>query len=200
MRNYGKESGKSLVNKEPRKQVVPKKDGVKNLRGSRFTILSEDKEGESGGQAKATPSIVLAEISNIRAFRKSQSSCPSSSKFLPVNVPDQVYFNKPFKENVEQKWVKGSNKPNTKGKQQSLCSQPNDMEEDIEDSEVLQLLHKEVMESVDADNISLPVKADCISNLNGEAENSLVTVDVAGNNNFDMVALKLREAMEVATE
>ncbi|KAK4837927.1 hypothetical protein QYF36_009598 [Acer negundo] len=45
-------------------------------------------EGESGGQAKATPSIVLAEISNKRAFRKSQSSCPSSSKYQLEDIED----------------------------------------------------------------------------------------------------------------
>ncbi|KAI9160964.1 hypothetical protein LWI28_013228 [Acer negundo] len=52
------------------------------------------------------------------------------------------------------------------------------MEEDIEDSEVLRSLY----------NHPLPVKVDSISTLNGEAEKSLNTVDVAGllpNGNFE---------------
>ncbi|KAI9160587.1 hypothetical protein LWI28_009731 [Acer negundo] len=99
--DVGKVFGKTPVNKDIRRQVVPKKDEVKNLGGSRFIILSEDMEGESGGQAKATSSIVLSEISNKGAFRKSQSSCPSSTKYQSGNAPNKVYFNKPFKENVE---------------------------------------------------------------------------------------------------
>ncbi|KAK0575054.1 hypothetical protein LWI29_033338 [Acer saccharum] len=72
-REVGKEFGKILVNKEARKQVVPKKDGVKNLGGSRFTILSEDMEGESGDQdanhAQASrreqEEVLVCEICNV---------------------------------------------------------------------------------------------------------------------------------------
>ncbi|KAK4842543.1 hypothetical protein QYF36_023433 [Acer negundo] len=70
------------------------------------------------------------------------------------------------------------------------------MEEDIEDSEVLQSLHKEVMEAVDFENLSLPAKVDSSSNVNGEAKNNLCTVDVAGNSNFYVVASKLRKTIE----
>ncbi|KAK4858427.1 hypothetical protein QYF36_016202 [Acer negundo] len=54
------------------------------------------------------------------------------------------------------------------------------------------------LDDVDAGNLRKHV--DSISTLNGEAKNSLNTVDMAGNNNFNVVASKLREAMEVAME
>ncbi|KAK2638984.1 hypothetical protein Ddye_026779 [Dipteronia dyeriana] len=70
-------------------------------------------DGQNYG-VKVTPSIVLAEISNREASIKNQLSRPSLSKYLPDNALDKSYFNKPFKENVDRKGVKGSNKPKIK--------------------------------------------------------------------------------------
>ncbi|KAK2655663.1 hypothetical protein Ddye_008715 [Dipteronia dyeriana] len=107
-----------MVNRDTMKHVVCMngvKDGAKNVGGSRFTILSEEVEEDSGGQVNATPSIVLIEISNRKASRKTQLSCPTHSMYLIDNSYDKSNFNKPFKENVCKKGVKGSSKLKIKG-------------------------------------------------------------------------------------
>ncbi|KAK4848534.1 hypothetical protein QYF36_014292 [Acer negundo] len=54
-------------------------------------------------------------------------------------------FNKPFKDNVVERRFVGKGRTSNKGNVRVLDSRSNDMEEVLEDSDVLQSLHKEVM-------------------------------------------------------
>ncbi|KAK0604653.1 hypothetical protein LWI29_017871 [Acer saccharum] len=113
------------------------KIGNKNVRGSRFSILSEGLEGEidmgniqagssSGGLTNS--SDVLAKISNRYFHRKKQPSS-ASNKYLKDVVMEKNVSNKPFKENLSEKRVVGKGRACNKGKMH--------VEEDLENSEVL---------------------------------------------------------------
>ncbi|KAK1591938.1 hypothetical protein Q3G72_016303 [Acer saccharum] len=115
----------------------------------------------------AVPRKGLVEISNIERFNRKHLTSPAS-KYLVSNLGDKSSFNKSLKENVR----KGNMKVNKKDKLHvsypKYGSQSKDMEEDLQDSEVLKILHKEV--------------------------------DISNAGSFDVVASKLKEAMEVAME
>ncbi|KAK0591926.1 hypothetical protein LWI29_010382 [Acer saccharum] len=168
--------------------------GSKKIGGSRFEILREEMEETRGvekeqprtfKQKKAGSIKVLSEISNKERTNRVQCSS-QSNKYLEVNKSG---FYKPFKENVSKGGL--SNNVN-KGKQQDM------IDEVIEDSEVLQALHQDMMNSARTDGASGD------GSMNNNVDNSVGVcveqVDIPGASNFDEVASKLREAMKVAME
>ncbi|KAK2640629.1 hypothetical protein Ddye_028424 [Dipteronia dyeriana] len=157
------------------------KIGTKSVGGSIFSILSERMEGDidmGRAQAETTP----------------------PNKHLQDVVMEKNGSTKSFKENMTEKWSAGKERARSKGKMQVSTTQYNDMDEDVEDSEVLQLLHKDVIESTASENPSLPSNVQCNSyNIKG-MDNTSQMMDVASGASFEIIASKLKEALEVVLE
>ncbi|TXG72911.1 hypothetical protein EZV62_001490 [Acer yangbiense] len=154
-------AGVELEGQKPGNNAVPSKkvgvdkktsDNVKS--GSRFAVLNEEALQEkcvkidqnvTGRQGKVSTKKVLTEISNRKPPNKVQTNT-SPNIYLAENSVNNKYLNKPFKENSS---VTHSRK-NGKGRISANLVGPNatshGMEEDIEDSVVIQSLHYEIME------------------------------------------------------
>ncbi|KAK0572010.1 hypothetical protein LWI29_024848 [Acer saccharum] len=137
---------KSILKASPIKKNG--KAAVTNMAGSRFAILNENLEEETSVenlQAKASSSKVLTEISNKNLPTKKFLN-PIASKYLIDSPVVKSSFNKPCKENGREGWSKKWGKGAKNNNQISTSIQSISMEEDIEDSEVLQNLHKKMVE------------------------------------------------------
>ncbi|KAK4834638.1 hypothetical protein QYF36_026029 [Acer negundo] len=75
-----------------------------------------------------------------------------------------------------------------------------DGEEVLEDSDIIKSLHKEVIRVVGNDYQSFPLNVECNSTEAGETDIITQMVNVDGIVNFDEIAFKLNEAMEVVLE
>ncbi|KAK1568182.1 hypothetical protein Q3G72_021448 [Acer saccharum] len=179
-----KETVKPYVSINGRKVGNPVKEGNNIMGASRFAVLSKEViEGSTENKRLHIPkkpilvpiTSVLAEISN------KGGHIPTLSKYS-----------------------KGSNK----GKQVNV-----ELEEDLEDSEVLKLLHNDMMDTVMTATIAPSTGIDGCSSGLGEGNSSssvicdgsvdlvpMQLVDVSVAKDLKVVALNLREAMEVALE
>ncbi|KAK1559627.1 hypothetical protein Q3G72_016631 [Acer saccharum] len=170
-------NGKEVAGCDTRK-VIHENREVKKVGGSRFSVLSNGMEEEYGEGIS-------------QAGNKSHDMDDAAVK---------TWFNKPFKESLSQKRVVGKGRNSNKGKIQGTDPQNSDMEELLDESEVLKSLHKEVMGAVGIDDQSLPPNDERSSVENGETDINIQMVNVDGIVNFDEVAFKLKEAMEVVLE
>ena len=188
--------GKNSVT-NPRRAVITGRVGIdSNLgskigSGSRFDVLSEETATEDIGtssynrvdiRGNTLSKRVLAEISNRKAPNKNyQSSGPSKYLIKPPLV--NPTFNKPFKENIrsEQAFPISGTPKNVEPAQS--------IEDDIEDSAVLQSLHKDILQQVQLDNSNGAAASTAIS--------PPIQVNVSDATDFEMVASNLKEAMEV---
>ncbi|KAK2635612.1 hypothetical protein Ddye_030404 [Dipteronia dyeriana] len=153
--------------------------------GSRFDVLSEKTDDEGTGLCthsragfwnKNQSKCVLAEIYNRKLHRKNHQNV-GPSEYL-VNPPlEKSFFNKPFKENIS-------------SAQQSNFDSALSVDEVIEDTEVFQFLHKDIMIQVkQSDSNTVASVVDVLMT---------VQVNVTNANDFEMVAFNLNEAMEGA--
>ncbi|KAK1568819.1 hypothetical protein Q3G72_029272 [Acer saccharum] len=118
---------------------------------------------------------MLAEISNREGSRKKHMPL-TASKYRVSAGTNKGHLNQPLKENLSGVLEGTTSKSINKGKQISTK-----MEENLEDSDVLKILHKDMIESVGAVGPPPPQ-----------------LVDVSSANDLEAVASNLREAMEVA--
>ncbi|KAK1556228.1 hypothetical protein Q3G72_000930 [Acer saccharum] len=177
--------------------------GNRKIGGSRFEILSEDLEENVGTNNynsrspkhnKPVPNKILSDISN-RGKISGGQSINHSKKVLEVN---KSRGNKSFKEVYKEVGFGVSGKVHNKGSHSGklVVNHQVGMEEELEDSDVLQALHQDML------NSEVVVKGTEESNMIavGESilEDGLEQVDVPGATNFDEVAFKLKEAMEIA--
>ncbi|KAK0591729.1 hypothetical protein LWI29_007081 [Acer saccharum] len=177
--------------------------GNRKIGGSRFEILSEDLEENVGTNNyisrspkhnKPVPNKILSDISN-RGKISGGQSINHSKKVLEVN---KSRGNKSFKEVYKEVGFGVSGKVHNKGSHSGklVVNHQVGMEEELEDSDVLQALHQDML------NSEVVVKGTEESNMIavGESilEDGLEQVDVPGATNFDEVASKLKEAMEIA--
>ncbi|KAK3185205.1 hypothetical protein Dsin_032491 [Dipteronia sinensis] len=109
----------------------------------------------SSNMGKISTNKVLAEISNRKSPSKNHFSIAASQYLVEAPYRNKSIFNKPFKENVNEIWVNRNGMGHKKNIQPITNTTTKDMEEDIEDSAVLQSIHKEVME--------ISTGGDCIS-------------------------------------
>ncbi|KAK0606599.1 hypothetical protein LWI29_001323 [Acer saccharum] len=191
--------------KSPMKATPLKKNGKSVATtggGSRFAILNENLDEENSvesTQAKASSSKVLTEISN-RFFPSKDHLNPTANKYLTDSLTSKSSFSKPFKENGRQVWSKKPGKGAKNNSQPSNNVQLNSMEEDIEDFEVLQTLHKKMVEIRVAEYQQNTVsKHPCLSDL-VSSDAGQQQVVVSDESTFDVVASKLKEAMELVLE
>ncbi|KAK1553850.1 hypothetical protein Q3G72_004474 [Acer saccharum] len=211
-----KDAGKNSNDRSSRNGLPSTKDmkiGAKKVGGSRFEILTEglDMEFEvdlvqsqSGDQGKPVPRKGLVEISNIQSFNRKQLT-PPANKYLVDNMGDNSSFNKSLKENVRKGNVKVNKKEKLQVSYLKSGAQSKDMEEDLQDYEVLKIFHKEVSQSISPvyqPSSSSGTKVNSITEeiVNPNLDNSLQQVDISNAGSFDVVASKLKEAMEVAME
>ncbi|KAK3204901.1 hypothetical protein Dsin_018947 [Dipteronia sinensis] len=214
-----KETVKPYVSKNGRKVGNPVKEGNNNLGGSRFVVLSKDViEGSTDKKGLHIPkkhtllpiTSVLAKISNKDGNRK--KLVPSTAnKYLVTTNSNNRHNSVSFKENRgvgHTPALPKYNNSSNKGKQVNV-----ELEEDLEDSEVLKLLHKDMMDTVMPATVIPSTGIDGYSSGPGEGNSSssvicdgsvdLVPtqlVDVSAAKDLEVVALNLREAMEVALE
>ncbi|KAK1560893.1 hypothetical protein Q3G72_031988 [Acer saccharum] len=192
----------------------PSKSGVNNgakiqgngkVGGSRFEILNEVLE-ENVDVTKEQFHVykqkipdagkVLSDISN-RGKTTNEQLSSHANKFLVVN---QDRFNKPFKVNGKREGSGSIGKGYKGGKQSGkvVVSQQEGMEDVLEDSDVLKALHQDMLDSglsnKDAGESSMETIGD------SEPAVCVERVDVPNASNFDEVASKLKEAMEIAME
>ncbi|KAK0584905.1 hypothetical protein LWI29_020716 [Acer saccharum] len=158
----------------------------KKIEESRFAVLSDNLDEESNVRKGQAPDYrVLIEISN-KSVPNRRQLCPSASKYL-VDSPMDTNVSKFPKENIIEKWVKKSRKSIKKMGHQSVTVHQSGIEEDVDDSEVLQSLHNKILETeMIGSQVSMAMK-----------HNQIEVSDYA---NFDNVASKLKKAMEVALE
>ncbi|KAK3221245.1 hypothetical protein Dsin_008270 [Dipteronia sinensis] len=173
--------------KTSRQSTETRKEDVKNI------IDRSSKDGLSS--AKDTKV-------GVKKVGGKQLNSPAS-KYLLSNLGDNSSFNKSIKENVR----KGNVKSNKKGKQQvthtQTGSQINDMEEDLQDSKVLNIFHREASQimvpgyqslSSGEINDNIVVEKD----VDPKLDSSLQQIDISNASSFDEVASKLKKAMEGA--
>lgn len=201
--------GKESMNVSP--SILKDKGSSMNREGSRFAILSEEMDevvelnrslNRAGNQNKTSRTKVLAEISNLGDTSTNNISS-SRSRYLTDSNIASTSFNKPFKENNTRVWVKGRGKITKKDKQHLVISQQDSLAEDIEDSEVLKSLHKDLINSEAL--LHPPQPPGLIRNNAGVVDiegisNNVQQVDVSGATNFELAASELKEAMEVTLE
>ncbi|KAK1560409.1 hypothetical protein Q3G72_026377 [Acer saccharum] len=109
-------------------------------------------------------------------------------------------FNKPFKEIVKGESLGSIGKVYRVGKQSGKLddNQQEKMEDDLEDSDVLKALHQEMLDSVLIDKDTRESSMETVGDSGPIV--CIEHVDVPSASNFDEVASKLKEAMEVAME
>ncbi|KAK0597362.1 hypothetical protein LWI29_024539 [Acer saccharum] len=149
----------------------------------------------------------VMEISNREVSRKKQVHF-TANKYRGALVTSKNHLIRPFKENLagEQEWT--IRKGNIKSKQVSA-----EIEKDLEDSNVLKILHKDMLDSVVNITNSLSPGIDGCNSILGEGKiisdvvsNGLggtpspLMVDVASAKDLDVVASNMHEAMKVALE
>ncbi|KAK0583442.1 hypothetical protein LWI29_036976 [Acer saccharum] len=154
----------------------------KKIEGSRFAVLSDNLDEEPSVRKGQAPDCkVLTEISN-QSVPNRRQLCTSASKYF-VDSPMDTNISKFPKENITEKWVKKSRKSIKKMSHQPVTVHQSGIEEDVDDSEVLQSLHNKILETeMIGSQVSMAVKY-----------NQIEVSDAA---NFDNVASKLKEAME----
>ncbi|KAK0590300.1 hypothetical protein LWI29_025123 [Acer saccharum] len=162
-----RDSVRGVVGSEPRKVANVNrggKTGAKKVDGSRFSILSKGLEEELGmDNSGAGPSshimgddsTVLAEISNTGSSRMTAASS-TFHKYLKDDVTGKTSANKPFKNIAPMRRIVRRGRLSTKGKSHVIESKAADTKEELEDTEVLQSLHKEVMGAVGGAGQSFP--------------------------------------------
>ncbi|KAK0573323.1 hypothetical protein LWI29_006396 [Acer saccharum] len=205
-----KETVKPYVSINGRKVGNPVKEGNNIMGASRFAVLSKEViEGSTENKRLHIPkklilvpiTSVLAEISNKGGNMK--KLVPSSTnKYLVTTNTNKSHNSVSLKENM------GEGKGSNKGKQVNV-----ELEEDLEDSEVLKLLHNDMMDIVMTATIAPSTGIDGCSSGLGEGNSSssvicdgsvdlvpMQLVDVSVAKDLKVVALNLREAMEVALE
>ena len=171
----------------------------KKTEGSRFAILSEYDDGETSGKdsqrSKATQAVdtptALAEISNLSSTGRRQLKI-SPNKYLVDSSTDKN-TSKPSKVTFIERGPLKPARTVTQIHDQPVSVQQEGMEEDLDDSEVLQSLHKDLVE---AENAGLTSSKPFYGNLTINDQQ----VDVAGSLPFDDVASKLKEAMAMTLE
>ncbi|KAK0600294.1 hypothetical protein LWI29_013472 [Acer saccharum] len=148
---------KRVVEIKAKKGDYLKLDGrrsYKNAGGSRFAIFNEVAEevtaveGQTSvdSEEKVLPSNILTEISN-QDFGNKKKTAPFANKYLAHPVTGKGVYNKQLKENVNDKWGKKTGKGLSQPSSTTPSTQPISMDEDIDDSGVLQSLHKNILES-----------------------------------------------------
>ncbi|KAK0584278.1 hypothetical protein LWI29_010437 [Acer saccharum] len=167
-----------------------------SIEGNNLAVIEDSavksSHNVSSRQGKIHSKKVLTEISNRKPPKKNQVSEPSCSYLTDFNV-DKSYLIKPLKENSGELLAKSTSKWHKKGWQVSSKNSNHDTEEVIEDSVVLQALHSEIME--------LEVAADKEGTKATVDTNSMVDrVILSEVSNFEEVASKLKEAMDIALE
>ena len=171
----------------------------KKTGGSRFAILSEYNDGEPSGQDsqryEGTQAVVsseaLQEISNTSSTGRRQLKV-STNRYLVVK-PTAKNTSKLSKDLSTDKGTMKRDKGVAKNRIQPVIVHQEGMVEDLDDSEVLQSLHKDLVEVENAGMIS-SVNLHTIPIVNTQQ------VDVAGMLPFDEVASKLKEAMSMTLE
>ncbi|KAK0584109.1 hypothetical protein LWI29_007730 [Acer saccharum] len=146
-------TGKDVVgnSNRPRLGVY---QGNKKIGGSRFEILSEDLEENVGSNknkprtpkhSKPDSNKILSDISNKGKVSSGQSNS-HPKKFLEVN---KSKVNKAFKEVYKEEGFGNSEKVHNKGTQPGklVVNHHVSMEDELEDSEVLQALHQDMLNS-----------------------------------------------------
>ncbi|KAK1568848.1 hypothetical protein Q3G72_029685 [Acer saccharum] len=210
-----KETIKPYVAKNGRQMGNYVKEGNNNLGGSRFAILSEEVMEGPGTTGLPIPkkhtlapvTTVLTDISNKTGNRK--KLVPSlATKYLVTATSNKSHHSVSSKEYRGGGITPGCTVGSIKGKQTIV-----ELEEDLEDSEVLKLLHKDMMDTVITATVAPSTGIDgCSSGLGEGSSNSSVIldgsvdlvpaqlVDVSAAKDLDVVASSLSEAMEVALE
>ncbi|KAK0571739.1 hypothetical protein LWI29_020839 [Acer saccharum] len=173
-----------------------------NVARSRFTILNENLEEENSlenRQKKGSSSSVLTKISN-RGLATKKLLNPIANKYLIDPATVKSNFSKNSKENGKEVWAKKYGKGTKKNSMQPTSAQPISMEQDIEDSEVLQSLHKKMVEvRVVEDQLPTVIEHHSPTEMitTDSGQQLVVVSDVSI---FEVVASKLKEAMEVVLE
>ena len=142
----------------------------------------------------------MAEISN-PGDASTDATTSSPNKYLIDPNTGPKIFNKPFKENDNRVWAKGTGKWTKKDIHQPARSKQAVVVENIEDSDVLKSLHKDLLNSVVA--MSLAQGSDSSNTVSIDANpeelgNKVQQVVISGATNFELAASELKEAMEVA--
>ncbi|KAK4850759.1 hypothetical protein QYF36_009560 [Acer negundo] len=188
-----KEIVKPYVAKNGRKVGNHIKEGNNNMRGSRFAVLSKEvMEGFTGKKGLHIPkkhTLVPTTLVLVETFNKdgnmNKLGPSTANKYLVTTSTNKSHHYVSSNENRggghTSECIKGSNK----GKQVNV-----ELDENLEDSEVLKLLHKDMMDTIIIATISPSTSIDgCNSSSNVSAVKDL-----------EVVALNLSETMEVALE
>ncbi|KAK0587873.1 hypothetical protein LWI29_030273 [Acer saccharum] len=167
--------------------------------GSRFEILSEYNDGESSGMDNQRHTVspvadthkILSEISNMSSTNNRQLEKCATKYLVDTNTAKNI--SKPSKENFIEKGPRKNGKAVKKKYQQTVSGQQGGMEDNLDDSEVLQSLHKDLVE---VERIEKP-HTDITNTVPLSNDNQ---VDVAGDLPFNDIASNLKEAMAMTVE
>ncbi|KAK0571843.1 hypothetical protein LWI29_022477 [Acer saccharum] len=196
----GADTGKISMKVTPLKNNG--KSVSKSLGGSRFSILSDNMEEEiniENRQSMASSSRVLTEISN-RVLPTKKQLTPNAYKYLIEPPSVKSSLSKSSKENGTEVRTKKSGKETKKNCLHSFSVQPKSLEEDIEDSEVLQNLHEKMVEIRMAETQHPSVRDQPLQVEEPNPTQGQQQVVVSDESTFEVVASKLKEAMEIVLE
>ncbi|KAK0605104.1 hypothetical protein LWI29_022815 [Acer saccharum] len=196
----GADTGKNSMKVSPLKNNG--KSVSKSVGGSRFSILSDNMEEEiniENRQSMASSSRVLTEISN-RVLPTKKQLTPNAYKYLIEPPSVKSSLSKSPKENGTEVRTKKSGKETKKNRLQSFSVQAKSLEEDIEDSEVLQNLHEKMVEIRMAETQHPSVSDQPLQVEDSNPTQGQQQVVVSDEFTFEVVASKLKEAMEIVLE
>ncbi|KAK0580564.1 hypothetical protein LWI29_003530 [Acer saccharum] len=147
--------------------------------------------------SEVEPKSVKAAMSDSRGKSSNVQWNKHPKKVLEVN---RSSFNKPFEESATKKCLDSVGKVHKMGKQQwkLVDNHQASMDDELEDSEVLKALHQDMLNSGTIDKVT--GEGSMYGVCDNVLDNCIEQVDVPGASNFDEVASKLKEAMEVAME
>ncbi|KAK0573331.1 hypothetical protein LWI29_006539 [Acer saccharum] len=145
--NYGKVgSGTKNVNEPSTSGAENSRQTMGNIKDIAEEVTAVEGQTSVDSQEKVLPSNILTEISN-QDFGNKKKTAPFANKYLAHPVTGKGVYNKQLKENVNDKWGKKTGKGLSQPSSTTPSTQPISMDEDIDDSGVLQSLHKNILDS-----------------------------------------------------
>ncbi|KAK1576665.1 hypothetical protein Q3G72_015661 [Acer saccharum] len=195
-RRNGNVTNSGGIGSSPKNNVVNRTVEVEKAIGAVKNVSGKNNQPRTVKQNKTDSSKVLSDISN-RGKSSNVQWNKHPKKVLEVN---RSSFNKPFEESANKKGLDSVGKVHKMGKQQwkLVDNHQANMEDELKDSEVLKALHQDMLNSGTIDKVTGEGSMDGVCD--NVLDNFIEQVDVPGASNFDEVASKLKEAMEVAME
>ncbi|KAK1565411.1 hypothetical protein Q3G72_025917 [Acer saccharum] len=181
--NYGTD-GKTGAGPQQRYEIPGAGEDV-----SRQVMEQSNSMGKVRAVRSVETSVMTSNISKLKA-KKPLKKC--ATKYL-VDTNTAKNISKPSKENFIEKGPRKNGKAVKKKYQQTVSGQQGGMEDNLDDSEVLQSLHKDLVE---VERIEKP-HTDITNTVPLSNDNQ---VDVAGDLPFNDIASNLKEAMAMTVE